>query len=94
MLSLLLALAIKKVEYDALDLENYMPNSLTNKEKRARSSSPSVSNLMIVLTSRNVGLMLAKGKIKPCMKVAQNPRKSNIKVMLIRMPCQNCMIRL
>ena len=67
---LLLALVTKKEELDAPDLENCMPRSPTNSEKRASSSLPSIGNLVIVVISKSIGLMVTKGKINPLMKVA------------------------
>ena len=65
-----LALVVKKAEYDALTLENCMPSSLTNNEKKEGSSSPSTRNLIIATMSKSVGLMVGKGKMKPFIKIA------------------------
>ena len=81
---MLLALAARKTKYDALDLENYMPNSLG---KKVRSSSPLTNNPGKATTSKSIRLMVVKWKMKPFMEVAQNPRKLNIKVMLTKMSC-------
>ena len=87
MVPLLLALVVKKVEYDALSLENCMPNSSDDKMKKVRKSSPSTSNPMMAMMSRSMELIVAKGKINPFMEVAQNLKRPNIKVVLIGMSC-------
>ena len=91
-LPLPLALAIKKAKYDALDLENYMPNSSIDKKKRAGSFLPSIGNPMIAIMSRSVRLIMVKGKRKSFMEMAEKPRKLNTKAMLIEMSCQESMI--
>ena len=70
MVTLLLALTIKKDEYDALNLENCMPNSSIDKEKNGRELltfnwQPNDSHMF-----RSVSLIMAKGKINPFMEVA------------------------
>ena len=39
---------------------------------------------MMAIMSKKVGLITAKGKIKPFIEVAQNHRKPNIKAVLIK----------
>ena len=89
---LLLALIAKKVKYKALDFENCMLSSSTDKEKRASISSPSNGKLVITTTSKCIGLMEAKGKMKPLMKVAQNPKKQKMWVVLKRISCRESMM--
>ena len=67
---LLLALIVKMVEYYVWKLENYLPNSLVDKEERVGSSSLLTNNPMIVATSRSIRLIVAKGKMMLFMEVA------------------------
>ena len=66
---LLLALVAKKAKYDAPNLENCILRPPTNKENKAGNSSPSISKLIIAVTSKSVGLIVVKGKIKPFIEV-------------------------
>ena len=90
---LLLAFVVKKAEYDAPDLENCMPKSLIDKEKRVGISLPLNDKLTIAIISRSVGLIVAIKKMKPWMEVALNPKKLNIRVVLIRISCYKSVIR-
>ena len=84
---MLLALIVKKFEYEVLDFENCMLRSSTNKEKRASISSPLTSKPVIVATSRSVRLTKAKRKMKPLIEVTQNPKKPNMRVVLMGISC-------
>ena len=87
-----MALTTKKAKYEAPDLENYMLESLTNKEKEVSISSPSISKLVIATISRSVGLIVVKGKMKPLIKVVQDP-KPNIRVVLTGISCRESIMR-
>ena len=60
----------KKAKYEAPNLEKWIPKSSINKAKSVKSSSPSIVNLVMATTSKSVGLIMAKGKIKSLMEVA------------------------
>ena len=89
---LLLVLVMRKAEYDVLDIKNYIPKSLSDREEKACNYSPLTSNPVIVTMSRSVGIMVTKGKMNPFMEVAQNPKKVNIRAILIGMSCQESMM--
>ena len=79
---LFLSLVYNKAEYDALDFENYIPKSSTNRKKRDSISSPSTSKPMIVIIFKSVGFIEVDGKMEPLMEVAQSSKKLNIRVIL------------
>ena len=67
---ILVVLVVKKVKYYAPYLENCMPNSSLDSQKKEGSSSPLIENPIIAIISYDVGLVVVKGKIKPFMEVA------------------------
>ena len=84
---MLLALVIRKAKYDGPDLKNYIPRSSSDREKKASNYLPSIGNPVIAIMSKSVRLIVVKRKMKPFMKVTQNPKKLNIRVVLTRMLC-------